>query len=169
MSMFTKKGSHCTKKLQKEHFYCNIISVIIIRCYICIYIFTYRTQATKEYIHYSQQHRKIWGRYWHRWSFIYFTCDTFGKKGTEINTCSTGDATVGTFRQTLFHAHTTQLPRTLVRTRYARPGLAVKGNQIQKGSSQLVRKVDSTCKDLSELWISSGFTEYSSENVQEKK
>lgn len=69
-----------------------------------------------------------------------------------------GDVTVGTPRQTVFHARARAHVRIHISktaaSRYARTGLAVKGNQIQKkGSSQLVAKVDSTCEGLSELRI----------------
>lgn len=50
-------------------------------------------------------------------------------------------------------AHTHACTHT--HSHYARTGLPVKGNQIQKGSSQRVLKVDSTCRDLR---ITSGFT-----------
>lgn len=152
--------------------------------YIYLYLyFLHRTQATKEYIQYSQQHRKILEWYWHRWSSIYCTLHVIHSAKelqNKINTCSSqwSQTFFFSFLHSVQHMKDVQetsgqwycifLSHAHTHARFTWTGLSVKGNQIQKGSSQLVLKVDSTCKDLLDLWISSEFTlgYYSSINVQ---
>lgn len=118
---------------------------------ICIYICTYRTEATEKYIRYSHQHRKILVLAQMIENLL--SCSTFSSEVFHIGFGQMED--VLAVESHLCPSHTRANTHTHTHTHYARTGLPVKGNQIQKGSSQLVLKVDSTCRDLR---ITSGFT-----------
>lgn len=103
-----KKCCKITQNAKRPFFYCNFLSVLNnTMLYLCIYIFTYRIQATEEYIHYSQRHRKIWQWNWHRWTFVNFTFEYIQQKicwRERINTMFHRDVTVSsTLRQTVIH------------------------------------------------------------------
>ena len=132
-------------------FRCDMVWCYILYIIICIYICTYRTEATEKYIRYIHRHRKILGLAQIIENLL--LCSAFSNEMFHIGFGQMEDvpAVKSHLCPSQTHTHTHPHSHTLILTHYARTGLPVKGNQIQKGLSQLVLKADSTCVSRSPL------------------